>query len=142
MESTTELRVSYFDKSFAKLASFHFLERFSSKNFFWNLQRVLEFLYTFYILYILFLYSFLLYILLAKRTLDGQGFVPVQSTSFPHRNISWPFVKFCNISIMQLRISCTCVYIHTYTYARLKIVAQAAWNSEFQKKVVLFIVLP
>ena len=31
MKSKTELRASYFDKSFVKLASFYFLERFFSK---------------------------------------------------------------------------------------------------------------
>ena len=72
MKSKTDPRVSYFDKSFVKLASFHLLERFFSKRKF----------------YILFFYTFLLYILLAKKTLDGRECVPVQSTSFSQRNDS------------------------------------------------------
>ena len=137
MKSKTELRVGYFDKSFVKLASFYFLERFFSKKEFWNLQRFLEFLLNF----IYFLYNFFLNILLAKRTLDGRGCVPVQLTSFSQRNISWPFANFCYISIMQLHIPFTCVYIYIYIYSTEDCCASSMklWVPE---NVVLFIVLP
>ena len=72
MKSKTDLRVSYFDKSFVKLGSFHSLERHFSK-----IKS-----------YILFLYTFLLYILLAKKILDGRECVPVPSISFSQRNDS------------------------------------------------------
>ena len=72
MKSKTDLRVSYFDKSFVKLGRFHLLERFFSKIKF----------------YILFLYTILLYILPAKKILDGRECVPVQSTSFSQKNDS------------------------------------------------------
>ena len=110
MENKTELKTSYFDNSFVKRASFHFLERYFLKRKFSNLQRV-------FLLNVIYLYSFLLYIYLLRELYMSLNLLLSE-------RYLMTFCKLLLHCIMQLCISyiyiCTYLYVFECVYVRGK----------------------